>query len=78
MALIDAVGAFLGPIMAEYCRLIDEGDPAMPLTISLGGYQHETTLGVLQEIDRAYLAARERNDKATCTRRNRKAVGPLL
>jgi hypothetical protein len=59
-------------------RLIDESDPEMPMTISFGGYRYETTLGVIQDLDRAYAETFERNQKAACRRRDRKAVGRLV
>lgn len=80
-SLVQAVGAFLAPLMAEYARLIDEGNPETPLFILIGGeggYTYETTLRDLQALDNAYLEAMERNDKAACARRNRKAVGAML
>lgn len=80
-SLIHAVSVFLGPIMAEYARPIDEGDPETPIFILIGGeggYTYETTLRDLQALDAAYADAFERNQKAACSRRDRKAAGKLL
>lgn len=78
MTLTDAIAAFLGPLMADYARLIEEGDPDMPVTICFGGYEHATTLGAIQSLDRAYADTFERNQRAACRRRDRKAAGRLL
>ena len=74
MTLYDAIARFLGPLSAEYARIIDEGSPDMPVTVSLGNYKHKTTLATIKAMDRAYAAAFE-------TKQNRaakKAVGSLL
>lgn len=42
-SLYDAVAAFLGPLAADYARIIDEGPDDMPVTVSLDGYPHETS-----------------------------------
>lgn len=72
--LFDAVQAFLGPLEAEYCRLIEEGPRDLAVTIYLGGYKHETTLGLIKDLDRAYAAAHE----AKLKRNERKSRGTLL
>ena len=72
--LYDAIAAFLGPLAAEYARIIDEGNDDMPVTISLGGYHHETTLKAIKDLDRAHMAAFD----AKCDRAARKAKGSLL
>lgn len=72
--LYDAVAGFLGPLSAEYARIIDEGGPDMPVTIILGCHKHETTLAAIQEMDRAYAHAFEVKCKRAATR----AKGTLL
>jgi len=72
--LYDAIAGFLGPLAAEYGRIIDEGSDDMPVTISLGNYPHKTTLKTIKEMDRAYYAAFE----AKCKRDAKKAKGTLL
>jgi hypothetical protein len=72
--LYDAAEGLLGPLSAEYGRIIDEGDGEMPVEISLGGYKHTTTLQVIKDLDRAHSAAFE----AKCARSSRKARGSLL
>jgi hypothetical protein len=76
--LINAVGNFLAPIAAEYARIIEEGDPEAQMTIEFHGYRHHTTLGALQDLDRAHQRAHERNEKAAERRRARGAVGTLI
>lgn len=72
--LYDAVAGFLGPLCAEYARIISEGDADMPVEVRLGGYTHKTTLRAIKDMDRAYAAAFD--DK--CKRSARKARGTLL
>lgn len=72
--LYEAIEALLGPLSAEYGRLIDEARPETPVTISLDGYEHKTTMSVLQDLDRAHGAAFD----AKQARRARKATGTLL
>lgn len=72
--LYDAISAFLGPLAAEYARIIDEGHPNMPVTVSLGNYEHKTTLKVIKDMDRAHHAAFEMKLK----RDERKSRGTLL
>lgn len=67
-SLYDAVAGLLGPLEAEYARIIDEGSPEMPVTISLGGYTHKTTLDTIQRLDRAYAAAFEAKIKRDAKR----------
>jgi hypothetical protein len=76
--LPEAVAAFLGPLMAEYARLIEESDRDTVVTIMFGHHGYRTTLGVIQDLDRAYAETFERNHKAACRRRDRKAVGRLV
>jgi hypothetical protein len=78
MTLIDAVGRFLGPIMAENCRLIEGWPDDMVVIIHFGGREHETTLGAFKDLDRAYRQAAERNIKQAMMRRGRKVTGSLL
>ena len=78
MTLIDAVRSFLGPIMAEYCRLIDEYDGELPVEIHFGGYVYKTTLQDFKDLDRALAKAQEKSEKAADARRKRKAVGTLI
>lgn len=72
--LYEAIQRFLGPLEAEYARIIDEGAGDMPVEISLGGYKHTTTLQAIKDLDRAYAAAFE----AKCARDAKKARGSLL
>lgn len=72
--LYDAIQGFLGPLVAEYARIVDEGNPDMPVTISLGGYEHKTTLEAIKQLNRAHQAAFE----AKCARDAKKAKGSLL
>ena len=72
--LYDAVAAFLGPLEADYARIIAEYPRDMPVTVSLGNYEHKTTLGVIKDMDRAYAAAFEVKLK----RDERKSKGTLL
>lgn len=72
--LYNAMAAFLGPLEAEYARIIAEGHPDMPVTISLGSYEHKTTLSVIKDMDRAHAAAFE----AKIARDARRAKGTLL
>ena len=72
--LFEAVGGFLGPLLAEYARLVDEFSADTPVVIKIGGYEHETTLASIKALDRAYYAAFE----AKCKREARKSVGSLL
>lgn len=72
--LYDAIAGFLGPLAADYARIIDEGSPDMPVTVFLGGYKHQTTLAAIKAMDRAYAAAFE----AKCARDAKKARGSLL
>lgn len=72
--LYGAIAGFLGPLSAEYARIIDEGNPDMPVTIRLGGYEHQTTLATIKALDRAYAAAFD----AKCNRAAKKSRGSLL
>lgn len=74
LTLYDAIAGFLGPLSAEYARIIDEGHPDMPVTVSLGGYDHKTTLATIKAMDRAYAAAFDEK----CNRAAKKARGSLL
>jgi hypothetical protein len=72
--LYEATAGLLGPLSAEYGRIIDEGSGDMPVEISLGGYTHTTKLQVIKDLDRAHAAAFD----AKCARSARKAKGSLL
>lgn len=72
--LYEAISGFLGPLSAEYARIIDEGGDDMPVEVRLGGYVHTTTLASIKAMDRAHRAAFE----AKCKRDARKSVGTLL
>jgi hypothetical protein len=72
--LFEAVRDFLGPLEAKYCRIIEEGDPDMPVTILLGNYEYKTTLADIKALDRAYAAAFDAKEK----RAARKAKGGLF
>lgn len=72
--LFEAVRNFLGPLEAEYCRIIEEGSPDMPVTIMLGNYEYNTTLADIKALDRAYAAAFD----AKMKRSERKSRGTLL
>jgi len=60
----QALTEFLGPIMADFCALIDEGPDDMPVKISFGGYEYETTLADFKMLDKAHREAFERQMKA--------------
>lgn len=72
--LYDAIAGFLGPLTAEYARLIDEGADDMPVEVILGGYVHKTTLSAIKRMDRAYYAAFEEKNR----RAEKRARGTLL
>lgn len=82
MTMFEALNAFLGPLHAEYARLIDEWAHDAPVQIVLGrrpdettgGYIFNTTMGALQDLDRAHRKAFE--DK--CNRSAKKAGGSLI
>jgi len=74
LTMYDALQGFLGPLEAEYARIIDEGSPDMPVVIKLGGYEHKTTLATIKQLDRAYAAAFDER----CRRSERKAKGTLI
>lgn len=65
MTMFDALHAFLGPMHAHYGRLIDEWAHDAPVTIIFGsggddgGYKYKTTMGAIQDLDRAHQAAFE-------------------
>ena len=61
--LYEAVQCFLGPIMAEYCRIIDEGDPKAEVIVKVYGYEAKLTLGDLQKLDEAYRTEFYRREK---------------
>ena len=77
-SVTDALAEFLGPIMASYCRIIEEGPGDMPVTIMFGGYKFETTLDAFKKLDKAHQAAFDRNLKTNATRHAKKAAGSLL
>lgn len=72
--LYDAIAGFLGPLSAEYGRLIAEGSDEMPVEIRLGGYVHKTTLAAIKRMDRAHFAAFEDKNR----RAEKRARGTLL
>lgn len=72
--LYEAVQEFLGPLVAEYGRIVEEWPPETPVSIRLAGYTHRTTLAGLKNLDRAYRDAFEAREK----RDARKAKGSLL
>ncbi len=72
--LYDAAAALLGPLHAEYGRIIDEGGDDMPVTISLGNYEHKTTLATIKQLDRAYAHAFD----VKCKKAEAKSKGSLL
>ncbi len=72
--LYDALAGFLGPLVAEYGRIIDEGGADMPVEVRLGGYVHKTTLATIKAMDRAHHAAFE----AKLKRDERRSRGSLL
>ena len=76
--LTSSVRDFLGPIMAEYCRLIDEYSGDLPVEIHFGDHIHKTTLQEFKDLDRAFAQSLERAKKAAASRKARKAVGTLL
>lgn len=80
MTMFDALHAFLGPMHAHYGRLIDEWAHDAPVTIIFGsggddgGYKYKTTMGAIQDLDRAHQAAFEARE----ARAAKKAVGTLI
>jgi len=82
MTLFKASEALLGPLHAEYGRLLGELANDAPVQIILGrgkgettgGYIFQTTMGALQDLDRAHQAAFD----AKVTRDAKKAKGTLL
>jgi hypothetical protein len=82
MTLFEAIRSFLGPLHADYSRLIDDWAHDAPVQIVLGrakgettgGYIHHTTMGALQDLDIAYAAAFDAKEKKAAKR----AVGTLL
>lgn len=74
ISLFDAVRAFMGPLAAEGCQVIDEGHPDMPVIISFGPCTVEMTLADLKRLDRAYMQAHDDKIK----RSERKYRGGLL
>ncbi len=79
--LFDAIASLLGPMHAEYGRLIDWAHDA-PVQIVLGrgkgettgGYIFQTTMGAIQDLDRAHQAAFEAKQNKAAKR----AVGTLI
>lgn len=82
MTMVAALSAFLGPMHADYSRLIDEWAHDAPVQIILGrrpdetsgGYIFNTTMGSIQDLDRAYQAAFDAKEKRAAKR----SVGTLL
>lgn len=80
--MFDAIASLLGPMHAEYSRLIDDWAHDAPVQIVLGrgkgettgGYVFHTTMGAIQDIDRAHQAASEAKEKRSAKR----AVGTLI
>ena len=61
--LFEAVRNFLGPIAAEYARIIDEGDPEAEVTVKVYGYEAKVTLAELKALDKAYMTEFYRREK---------------
>jgi hypothetical protein len=76
--LIEAVGEFLGPIMAQYAATVEYSRPETEVTILFGDEVYRTTMAAFQQLDAAHAEAFDRNSRAICARRNRKVVGALL
>ena len=74
VTLYEAVQAFMGQIAAEYGRIVDEGNPEMPVTVSLGGYEVKMKLADIQRLDRAFMQAFD----AKVKRDEKRSVGTLL
>ena len=72
--LYAAVGGFLGPLLADCCRLVDECSDDAEVIVKVAGYSHKTTLKTIKDLDRAYAAAHE----AKLKRDDKKRVGTLL
>lgn len=72
--LMEAVEQFMGPLLAEYARLIEEGDPDAQLVLEIQGYRYFTKLRDLQTLDRAHSAAWDARQK----RRANRAKATLL
>ena len=60
--LFEAIQIFLGPIMAEACRIVEEGDAEADCTVSFYGYDVKMKLGDLQALDRAFAAEFRRKE----------------
>jgi hypothetical protein len=58
--LYEAVQGFLGPIMAEYALLIEDGDPLWTVTVQVGSHPVEMKLGAIQALNRAHAAEFDR------------------
>lgn len=76
--LSEAVADFMGPLVAEYGRLISEYDGELPVIIKFGGYEYRTQLSAFQDLDKAFQKNQEQSEKAAATRRKRKASGTLI
>ena len=74
LSIYQAVERFLGPLMAEYARLIDEGSPDMDVIMHIGGYRYATKLADLKALDRAFHAAFD----AKLARSAKRSNGTLL
>lgn len=72
--LSDAVRSFLAPIMAEGCRVVDDGHPEMPVTVSFGPCTVEMKLADLKRLSDAFRDWVDANER----RAEKRARGSLL
>lgn len=57
--LFEAVRAFLQPLMAEGCCVIDEWPAEMPVKIEFGACSVTITLAEIKQLDRAFKRAHD-------------------
>ncbi len=73
-SLYSAVEAFMGPLMAAGCRVIEEGPDDMPITVTFGPCEVTLTLAALKRLDDAHASAQRKRWSAA----QRKSKGSLL
>jgi hypothetical protein len=73
--LFDAVRAFLEPIMAEGCRVVDEWPPDMPVKIEFGPCTVEVKLRDIKALSDAYRHAFDQRGKRNDARWSRGLFG---
>jgi hypothetical protein len=62
-SMFEAIQQFLSPIMAEACRIVDEGNPESDCMVSFLGFNVKMKLRDIQALDRAYAAEFHRREK---------------